>query len=352
MSGADVGAASHHLHASEEMDPMKRFYFFALSILLILALIIWMGPSRIIRAVYMADWMIIAIALLIHMGVLAVRGLRWGFIIGQPWRMRVNFMVKTIGLFAGNLSPMRSAGEVMNALAGKKLNGIELSEGLSAGLTERFFDLGIGGVLLLLAAVMVPVIRVIALFGAILSVLITYLIYLVNWREEKGLRIYQRIHSIIERLPVSEETLENLYERLTSGIKGMIGYTRSYSNFTSLGVIFILSLLSWLMECLRLYLVFMAFGVETSFSAVIIIFLLANLVGILSALPGGMGSMEVSMAGLFVVFGVPGFLAGSIALVDRIISFWMVTALGAIFSSCYAGEIFDEVRSYILDIRA
>ncbi|WP_321211864.1 UPF0104 family protein [Methanothermobacter sp. DP] len=331
---------------------MKRIYILALSILLIICLIIWIGPFRIIRAASMADWRIIAIALLIHLAVVAVRSLRWGFIIGQPRRMGVNFKVKTIGLFAGNLSPMRSAGEVMNAVAGKKLNGIELSEGLSAGLTERFFDLGIGGALLLMAAVMVPVIRILALFGAFLSVLITYLIYIFNWREEKGLRIYRRMHRVMERLPISEEILENLYTRLTAGIRGMIGYTRSYSNFRSMGLIFILSLLSWFMECLRLYLVFMAFRVEIAFSAVIIIFLLANLVGILSALPGGMGSMEVSMTGLFVIFGVSEVMAGSVALLDRIISFWTVTVLGAILSSFYAGEIFDEVRSYVLDIRS
>ncbi|MDI6701651.1 UPF0104 family protein [Methanothermobacter wolfeii] len=331
---------------------MKKAYFFILSFFLILLVIFWIGPSRIIYSVSRADLLIILMALAVHIMVLAVRGLRWGFIIGQTGRFRVNFIVKTIGLFAGNLSPMRSAGEVMNALAGKKLNGIQLSEGLSAGLTERFFDLGIGGFLLIAAAVLMPQVRIAALFGAVLSLLITYLIYLVNWREEKGLKIYERIHSLLERLPISERTLDNLYVKLTEGIRNMIGYTRAYSNFTSILVIFSLSLLSWLMECLRLYLVFLAFGVEVAFSAVIIIFLLANLIGILSALPGGMGSMEVSLTALFVLFGVQGSVAGSIAIVDRLISFWFVTALGVVFSSYYARDILEEVKSGILDVKS
>ncbi|MDI9615121.1 UPF0104 family protein [Methanothermobacter sp.] len=330
---------------------MKKIYFFLLSVLLILVLILWIGPLKVLRSIYMADWRIMGLAFLLHLAVIAVRGLRWGFIIGQPWSLGTNFTVKSIGLFAGNLSPMRSAGDVMSAVAGKKLNGIGLSEGLSAGLTERFFDIGIGGFLLLLSAVLVPRIRIIALLGAFLSVFMTYMIYLVNWREEKSLRIYRRMHGIIERLPISDNTLENLHMKLTSGIRDMIDYTKSYSSFSVLAVIFGLSLISWLMECLRLYLVFMAFGVETTFSAVVIIFLLANLVGVLSALPGGVGSIEVSMTGLFVLFDVPGFIAGSIALVDRLISFWSVTALGAILSSYYAGDILDEVKSYILDFK-
>ena len=80
---------------------------------------------------------------------------RWGYIIDKPYEFKNNFIVKTIGLFAGNFSPMRSAGEVMNAVAGKNINKITLHEGLSAGLTERSFDFLIVGLLLVMAAIWV-----------------------------------------------------------------------------------------------------------------------------------------------------------------------------------------------------
>ena len=91
---------------------MKKAYFFILSFFLILLVIFWIGPSRIIYSVSRADLLIILMALAVHIMVLAVRGLKWGFIIGQTGRFRVNFIVKTIGLFAGNLSPMRSEGRL------------------------------------------------------------------------------------------------------------------------------------------------------------------------------------------------------------------------------------------------
>ena len=81
-----------------------------------------------------------------------------------------------------------------------------------------------------------------------------------------------------------------------------------------------------------------------------IIFILANVVGVLSALPGGLGSIEISLTGLFVLFGVPSALAGSIALVDRLVSFWLVTALGIIFSAYYARDILDEIKNYSIDL--
>ena len=86
--------------------------------------------------------------------------------------------------------------------------------------------------------------------------------------------------------------------------------------------------MSWILECLRLYVVFYAFNVEISFTSVIIILILANIIGIASALPGGIGSIELSLTGLFTLFGVPAALGGSITLADRLVSFWMVSVLG------------------------
>jgi len=100
-------------------------------------------------------------------------------------------------------------------------------------------------------------------------------------------------------------------------------------------VVGFLAILSWLLEGLRLYVVFYAFNVPVDFALVFIIFLLANFVGVVSALPGGIGSIEISLTGLFLLLGVPEVLAGSMALADRMVSFWAVSALRIIFSSYY-----------------
>jgi len=68
---------------------------------------------------------------------------------------------------------MKSAGEVLTAVAGKKLNKISLSEGMSAGLTERFFDLAIASSLLIIAGLFLPKIRFIAIIGGLLSLGVT-----------------------------------------------------------------------------------------------------------------------------------------------------------------------------------
>lgn len=329
---------------------MKQFFVLLFSILLVIVLILWIGPSNILTALETADWWFILLAAVIHIVVIFIRAVRWGFIIDQTTKFKDNFVVKTIGLFAGNFSPMKSAGEVLTAVAGKKINKISLSEGLSAGLTERFFDLAIAGSLLIIAGLFLPKIRVIAIIGGVLSLTVTFVVYMINWKEGSGVWLYNKIHTLISKLPIREEVLDNLYNRLTTGLEGIINYANSFSNLKNLSFVFILSLMSWLLECVRLYTVFYAFHLEIDLTVIIIIFLLANVIGVLSALPGGIGSIEISLTGLFVLFSVPSALAGSIALVDRLVSFWLVNILGIIFSIFYARDILDEIKKYTIDL--
>ncbi len=330
---------------------MKRYYVFLVSIILLVLLVIWIGPQQMWDVIKTANPWLILLAVFIHLFVVWIRSLRWGYIINQPGEFKNNFIVKTIGLFAGNFTPMRSGGEVLTAVAGKKINKISLSEGLSAGLTERFFDGFIVAILLITCAFLLPKVRVIAILGALASLGLLVLIYLINWREDSSLWIYNRLHSIIRFLPISEEVLENFYHKFTQGLRGMIEYSKSFSSFKNLSIVFILTAASWIFECVRLYVVFMAFNVEISFVAIIIIFLLANIIGIVSALPGGIGSIELSLTGLFVLFGVPSAVGGSIAMVDRLASFWITTALGIIFAAYYAKDILDEIKGYTIGLK-
>jgi len=330
---------------------LKRYYVFLVSIILLVLLVIWIGPQKMWDVIKTANIWLILLAVFIHLFVVWIRSLRWGFIINQPGEFKKNFIVKTIGLFAGNFSPMRSAGEVLNAVAGKKINEITVSEGLSAGLTERFFDGAIGAILLILCACVLPKIRLIAIIGGLASLSLLILVYLINWREDTSLWIYNRAHYILRFLPIPEEVVENFYHKFTQGLRSMIEYTRSFSSFQNLFVVFLLTAASWLLECARLYVVFIAFDVQINFIAIIIIFLLANIIGVVSALPGGIGSIELSLTGLFVLFGVPNSVGGSIALVDRLASFWVVSALGIIFSSYYAHDILDEIKSYTIGLK-
>lgn len=324
---------------------MKRVFVFLISIILILLLVSWIGPQNIWNAISNADFRLILIAICIHLFVVWLRSVRWGFIIKQPLEFKKNFVVKTIGLFAGNFSPMRSAGEVLNAAAGKKINNISFSKGLSAGLTERFFDGVFGVILLSICMLLIPKVRLISFLGVLASLTLLITVYLLNWREGTSLWIYKSFLPLLNHLPIQRQFIDNFQKKYTRGVQVMTKHTRSFTNFRNLFIVLLLSAGSWILECFRLYIVFMAFDFEIGFMSVIIIFMLANIIGVLTALPGGIGSIELSLTGLMVIFGVSPSIGGSVAIVDRIVSFWIVSLLGIIFSAYYTHEILDEMKN-------
>ena len=146
---------------------------------------------------------------------------------------------------------MRTGGEVLSAVAGKKINQITLSEGLSAGLTERFFDSIIVAVLLITCAFLIPKVKLIAILGGLVSLGLLLLIYLINWREDTSLWIYNRVHYIFRFLPLSEELVENFYHKFTVGLKSIVEYTRLFSSLKNLLIVLLLTTGSWIFECVR-----------------------------------------------------------------------------------------------------
>jgi uncharacterized protein (TIRG00374 family) len=119
-----------------------------------------------------------------------------------------------------------------------------------------------------------------------------------------------------------------------------------------MSVILILTIISWILECSRLLFVFYAFNIDISFFTVILILLLANIAGIVTALPGGIGAVEISLTGLCMFFGIPEATSASIAIVDRFISFWLINLMGIIFVLFYAKGIFGDLKGYMYDVKA
>lgn len=93
---------------------------------------------------------------------------------------------------------------------------------------------------------------------------------------------------------------------------------------------FLVSFASWSLECVSLYFVIQAFGLDVSLLASILTFSLGTIAGALSMIPGGIGAAEGSLTGLLVYFGVSGSLAVTISLIIRFVTLWFGVILGVI----------------------
>ncbi|MGZ7116918.1 MAG: flippase-like domain-containing protein [Methanobacterium sp.] len=330
---------------------MRSIYIFIIGLLLLGILILWIGPLNLYDTIKNINIAYFCVAIVVYLLAIFVKSLRWGFIIDKPYDFKDNFIVRTIGLLGSNISPMRTGGIAFTTIAGVNINKISLHEGLSAGLTERFADLIVVGFLLVISAVFVEKIRLIALIGAGLILVTLVVIYFLNWREESSLWLYDRIHYFLTKFPIKESYLDNLYHKVIRGLKGMVNYTGSYSSNKNISIVLILTIISWILECSRFLFVCYAFNVDINFVTVILILLLANIAGIVTALPGGIGAVEISLTGLCILFGIPEATSGGIAIIDRFISFWLINLIGIIFTLIFARGIWEDLKGYIYGIK-
>lgn len=92
----------------------------------------------------------------------------------------------------------------------------------------------------------------------------------------------------------------------------------------------VLSTIIWSMEATRVYFVAKALDVHISFQLAIFVGLMAALLTTLPFTPAGLGVVEVATVSVLKLVDIPVDLAGSVALLDRMITYWGLIAVGAL----------------------
>jgi len=92
----------------------------------------------------------------------------------------------------------------------------------------------------------------------------------------------------------------------------------------------ILAFVYWLLNFMSIYFLFFAFEEHVNFLSVIIAFTLANIVGAVLPIPGGIGVVESTMAILYSAMGVMPFLAIVVAFMHRMIYYFYSLFVGGV----------------------
>lgn len=90
-----------------------------------------------------------------------------------------------------------------------------------------------------------------------------------------------------------------------------------------------ITMIGWVAECLALYWLMIAFGIEGSVSHAVFIFTFAMMAGALSMLPGGLGSVEAVMIILLMSMDAEFEVALAITSIVRFTTLWFAVVLGA-----------------------
>ena len=115
-----------------------------------------------------------------------------------------------------------------------------------------------------------------------------------------------------------------IFENLHGSVYDSFSNTKTFVNVS------VLTIVSWFLESGRFLLVTIALGVDLDLPVIIFVVLAASLLTAIPLTPAGLGAVEVSIVGILAIMGIDTAIGTSIALLDRLISYWSVLAIGVV----------------------
>jgi hypothetical protein len=262
------------------------------------------------------------------------RAWRWHYLLRPLQRvpLRSAFPVVAIGYMGNNIYPAR-AGEVLRAYVLRRREGVPMSASLATIVVERAFD---GIVMLAFVFLNLPElaratadsglvgdIRSLAVLGAaafLLAVLAFLFMAVYQPQAERAIAwLAQRL------LPARwRGQAEGLARRFLSGLASL----RSGRDTL---MVFGTSVVIWLFETLKYWLVMHAFPFQVSFFALMLMNGIVNLATTIPSAPGYLGTFDAPGIAVLVAYGVERATAAGYTLVLHAALWLPITALGAYY---------------------
>lgn len=264
------------------------------------------------------QWKYYPLVLLLTLFNYLLRFFKWHYYLGLVG-VRNYSLLKSARLFLAGFPLAVTPGKVGEALKGvwlQKETDVPTSRGISVVLAERVSD-GLGVLLLSTLGVIAyprywPAFAII-FSGLIILILVIQIRPAALWLIDQG-----------GKLP--------FINRFSRGLREF--YEGSYTLFRPKAILVAVSLgtISWLGEGIGMYLVLLGLGVTpgwTTLSVAVFVLAFSTVVGAVSALPGGLGAAEASIAGMLILLlALNRDTAAAATLLIRFATLWFAVALG------------------------
>lgn len=263
-----------------------------------------------------------------------VRAWRWHYLLRpvKPVSTRLLFPIVTIGYMGNNIYPAR-AGEVLRAVLLKRHADVSIPASLATIIVERIFD---GVVMLAFVFLNLPElaelqadsgfvgnIQTLALWGVAVFTGFLALFLLMAMFPQQANRVVELL--ALRLIP------QRFRERLLGVIQRfLLGLASLRSPRDSL-MIFMTSVLIWLLETGKYWFVMHAFPFEVSFFTLMLINGIVNLATTIPSAPGYIGTFDAPGIAVLSAYGIDKAIAAGYILVLHVALWLPVTALGVYY---------------------
>jgi uncharacterized protein (TIRG00374 family) len=253
---------------------------------------------------------------------------RWHYLLRsiKPVSMQTLFPIVTIGYMGNNIYPAR-AGEVLRSYILKKRVGVPMSASLATVVVERLFD---GVVMLLFVFVSLPRLealpdwlRQVVILGSLVFFGALIVFFMLAANPARAQRVYRWL--IARIIPVEfQGRVHGLADRFLDGLSAL-------RRERDVLMIFVTSLIIWLLETVKYWFVMHAFPFEVSFYALMLMNGVVNLATTIPASPGYVGTFDAPGIAILQAFGVAKPVATGYTLVLHAALWLPITLLGLFF---------------------
>ncbi|MDQ7843062.1 MAG: lysylphosphatidylglycerol synthase transmembrane domain-containing protein [Armatimonadota bacterium] len=272
-------------------------------------------------------WFALAAALLV--ADVVIKAARWRWMVARAGGVQLDLGEAAAAILAGvaaaSFSPARTV-DLAKPMLLKQRFGTPLATSVAAALVERAFD---GMALIVLFGISLPLVGWGGTTFRPAAVAAGFLLTAGALALASPPTLRAVALGLIRRLPVSVG-LRNGSERVTEAFTGGLALWRTRANLWPLAG---LSVLAGLTEAARTAAVFRAVGLPLSPGGAMLAFSTANIVAVAVLIPGGIGITELSMAavaGLMLRLPATHHLIAGAVLLDRVLSYYLVVAVGAL----------------------
>lgn len=260
------------------------------------------------------NWGLLVFGFILFYFSIYLRGIRWQLLLrnigvyGDKWSI---IEILFISWFTNVIVPAK-IGDLYRSYLMKRNYRFSISKIIGSVFAERVFDMlvlfvlfGISGLYSFKGKLPGPILYLVLSGFAMATVLIVALLIMKYFSSSiKGI------------LP---KWMGDIYARFEVGALGSIKKIPSILAYT---------LIIWLLEGGTLFLVTMSLQLNLSIILIIFIALGSSLLTALPITPAGLGFVEFEIVGILVLFGIDKNMAVSVAILDRVISYWSVIVLG------------------------
>ena len=271
-----------------------------------------------------ADISLIILGIIIYVCSYLVRGFRWDYILAPLKKMKMfqSFYYLVFGFFMNNILPLRLGEFVRAIVAGKKLE-ISRSGVFATIVVERLMDIIIFIISFFLIAMFVPNIpnwlQKSFVLCAIVFGLMFVVLFFMSKDEEKFLKLLYKFH-----LPLKiTEFIKSIFLKFASGLK-------FFQDKKLFFIVFITSVIVWIIESYAYKTLFMAFGLKVSAIQCLFVIVTTGIATMIPTAPGFIGAIEsVGMVTLG-IFGVEETMAFTAMAATHFVEMMAVYLLGII----------------------